>query len=231
MSAQCSGEVEWEVRNGIGKGIAWDVMLAVSIPCMVQQSSFQKWRGTEKDMKRGDRDGQRLLCKEWLSRLGTFSLEKTLLRKQMRELLKITKDVEDSTGNYLYCLTDIGTAKHLVNLPGGRFKTVGRDFFVQCMISCGAPCCRTLQVVRFCIAPRKTRESQRYFFSRNNKCNGPAPGSRSQCRSVLFLLSTSPLERPLVWPMNAIITQSWSRLRALGSKRQKRHPETMACKA
>lgn len=88
MSAQCSGEVKWEVRNGIGKGIAWDVMLAISIPCMVQQSSFQKWRGTEKDRKRGDRDGQRFLCKEWLSRLGTFSLEKILLRKQMRELLK-----------------------------------------------------------------------------------------------------------------------------------------------
>lgn len=136
---------------------------------MVQLSSFQKWRGTEKDTKRGDKDSQRLLCKEQLSRLEAFSLEKTLLRKEMSEFLKIMKDVETSIGNDVHCLTDIGTTKHLVNLPGVRFKTVGRGFFMQCMISCGAPCCRTLQVVRFCIAPRKTRQSQRHFFKEKQK--------------------------------------------------------------
>lgn len=87
----------------------------------------------------------------------------------MSEFLKIMKDVETSIGNDVHCLTDIGTTKHLVNLPGVRFKTVGRGFFMQCMISCGAPCCRTLQVVRFCIAPRKTRQSQRHFFKEKQK--------------------------------------------------------------
>ena len=147
----------------------------------------------------------------------------------MSELLKIMKDVETSTGNYVHCLTDIATTKHLVNLPGGRFKTVGRSFFMQCVISCGAPCCRTLQVVKFCIAPRKTKQSQRDIFSRSSKYKGTTPGSRSQCRSVLFLLSTSALKRPLVWPANAVVTCSWSCLRAVCSKRRKRRPEMMAC--
>lgn len=63
-SAQCSGEVEWEVKNGIEKGTAKDFMLATSIACTVRFSSFQKQRGTERGTKRGDKDGQRLLCEE-----------------------------------------------------------------------------------------------------------------------------------------------------------------------
>jgi len=128
------------------------------------------------------------------------------------------KDVETSIGNYVHCLTDTGMTKHLVNLPGSRLKTAGRGFFMQCAISSGAPCHRALQVVRFFIAPKKTRQSQRDIFSRSNKHKGTAPGSRSQCRSVAFLLSTSSLERPLVWPVGTIITYSWFCLRAVGSE-------------
>lgn len=65
----------------------------------------------------------------------------------------------DLTGNYVHCLTDTEITKHQVSLPGGRFKTMGRGSFIQCMISCGATCCRTLQAVRFFIAPRKTKET------------------------------------------------------------------------
>lgn len=78
-------------------------------------------------------------------------------------------DAETSIGNYVHHLTGIGTTKQLVNLPGGKFKTVRRGFFMQCMIRCGAPRCRMLQVVRFCIAPRKTRQNQRGNFLRGNE--------------------------------------------------------------
>lgn len=134
--------------------------------------------GIEKDTKRGGKDGQRLLCKEGLSRVGPFSLERLLLRKRMSELLNVMEDVETSIGNDVHCLTDTGTTKHLVNLPGGRFKTLGN---IQCMISCGVTCCRTLQVVSFCAALRKTRQSQSDIFSRSNKYKVTACGSRSQC--------------------------------------------------
>lgn len=79
--------------NVAGKGTARDIVLAVSMPCMVQLSSFQKWTATEKETKIREKDGQRLLCKEKLSRPGPFSWKKVLLRKQMRELLKIMKGV------------------------------------------------------------------------------------------------------------------------------------------
>lgn len=74
-------------------------------------------------MKRGDKNGQRLLYKKRRSRLGPFSLEKTLLRKQVRELLKTLTDVETLTGNYVHCLTDTGTTNHQVTLLDSRFKT------------------------------------------------------------------------------------------------------------
>lgn len=120
-------------------------------------------RNWERD-KNKEKDGQRLLCKERLSRPGASSWEKTLLRKQMRELLKIIKGVGTLTRNYVHCLTDTEITKYLISLPGGRLKTMGRGSFTQCIISCGATCSRTLQAVRFFfIAPRKIKPKETFF--------------------------------------------------------------------
>lgn len=110
MTAQCSGEVKWEVRNVAGKGTARDIVLAVSVPCMVQLSSFQKWGGTDKDKNKGE--GWPKASVQRYSRWELFSWEKILLKKQMRELLKITKEVGTLTGNYFHCLTDTEITKH-----------------------------------------------------------------------------------------------------------------------
>lgn len=192
MTAQCSEKVIWEVRNVAGKGTARDIVLAVSIPCMVQLSPFQKWRKTEKETKIRGKDGQRLLCKDRLGRSGPFTWEKTLLRKKMRELLKIMKGVGILTGNCVHCLTDREITKHLVSLPGGRLKTMGRGSFMQCMISCGATCCRTLQAVRFFIAPRKVAPGLIY-------CSWLK-------KSTQVCLPAIHITTPVVWPVNATIT-------------------------
>lgn len=86
LSAQerSNGKCSWERHS---KG------LCAGCQYTIQLSFFQKWRGTEKDTKIREKDGQKLLCKEKLSRPGPFSWEKTLLRKQMRELLKIMEVV------------------------------------------------------------------------------------------------------------------------------------------
>lgn len=189
MTAQCSGEVKREVRNVAGKGTARDIVLAVSTPGMVQLSSFQKWRGTEKETKIREKDGQRILWKERLSRPGPFSLEKTLLRKQTRALLKI--------------MNGVGTDRKLCSLPHWyrNYKTPSKftrwqvqnngERFLHAMLDKLQSYLLQDPAGSEIFHSSKEDRSQRDIFLRSSKYKGIAPGSRSQHRSV-FLLSTSP---------------------------------------
>lgn len=70
-----------------------------------------------------------------------------------------------------------------LSLPGERLKTMGRGSFMQFMISCGATCCKTLQAVRFFIAPRKIKGKEIFFEGLVNTKASLLP----QGRSVLLL--------------------------------------------